>query len=309
VRRPPAGAPYRVAFVGQQTYFRVCSQTRPTRAISPLFVDYRAGADAELMLDTVRRFRPHAVVAFRPEAVPPGLFAGLDALTLGWSTEPLPRARRGAHPDLAWRLSELALIDRANFDRVVTFDPLSACAAEPHAAVWRSLPLPVDDVVYAAPRPLGQPPRVLFLGYSTEHRERWLIDAKHRFDVVHAAHGVYGDRLLDMFGRTHVAINLHGEPYPTFENRVSLHLAAGHLLLSEALSPLHGLEPGIDFIEIRSPKHLEWTVGGLQDQPPAVSPIQVRGRRKAEQFRASRVYPRLIRDLAADVETFGSERR
>jgi hypothetical protein len=34
----------------------------------------------------------------------------------------------------------------------------------------------------------------------------------------------------------------------------------------------------------------------------------VRGRRKAEQFRASRVYPRLVADLLADVRAFGSAR-
>ncbi len=42
----------------------------------------------------------------------------------------------------------------------------------------------------------------------------------------------------------HVGINLHNEPYLPFENRVSLHLAAGHLVLSEPLDPLHG--PGRD---------------------------------------------------------------
>jgi hypothetical protein len=36
--------------------------------------------------------------------------------------------------------------------------------------------------------------------------------------------------------------------------------------------------------------------------------VRVRGRRKAEQFRASRVYPRLITDLLADVRAFGSPR-
>jgi hypothetical protein len=36
--------------------------------------------------------------------------------------------------------------------------------------------------------------------------------------------------------------------------------------------------------------------------------VRVRGRRKAEQFRASRVYPRLVADLLADVRAFGSPR-
>ena len=298
----------RVAFVGQQTYFRVCSLSSPTRSIEPLFVDYRAGADAELMLDTVRRWRADVVVVFRPETVPPGLFGSLDALTLGWNTEPMPRGAKHVHPDLLWRESELALVDPANFDRVVTFDPLSAAAAARHVPVWRSLPLPVDDIVFSDVRPLASPPRVVFIGFSTEHRERWLVEAKHRFDVLHAAHGVHDERLLELFAETDVAINLHVEPYPSFENRVSLHLAAGHLVVSEPLSPLHGLEPGIDFIEIHSPKHLEWVIDGLRRHPRSQSPVQIRGRAKAEQFRASRVYPRLIADLFADVAVFGRGR-
>jgi hypothetical protein len=36
--------------------------------------------------------------------------------------------------------------------------------------------------------------------------------------------------------------------------------------------------------------------------------VRVRGRRKAEQFRASRVYPRMVTDLFADVRAFGSPR-
>ena len=53
-----------------------------------------------------------------------------------------------------------------------------------------------------------------------------------------------------------VAINVHNEPYPSFENRVCLHLAAGHLVLSEPLSPTHGLEPGIDYVEFHRPQQL-----------------------------------------------------
>ncbi|MDX6718130.1 MAG: hypothetical protein QOJ63_384, partial [Solirubrobacteraceae bacterium] len=36
--------------------------------------------------------------------------------------------------------------------------------------------------------------------------------------------------------------------------------------------------------------------------------VRVRGRRKAEIFRSSRVYPRLIHDLFADLAAFGTER-
>jgi hypothetical protein len=37
--------------------------------------------------------------------------------------------------------------------------------------------------------------------------------------------------------------------------------------------------------------------------------VRIRGRRAAERFRASRVYPRLVEDLLADLAAFGSNRR
>ena len=106
-----------------------------------------------------------------------------------------------------------------------------------------------------------------------------------------------------------VAINLHNEPYPSFENRVSLHLAAGHLVLSEWLSPLHGLEPGIDFLEVSTPGVITRILEVLARYPGTWHRVRVRGRMKAEGFRASRVYPRLVDDLLADLAAFGSDRR
>jgi hypothetical protein len=279
VRRPAAGEPWRVAFVGREVVFGACAQRVATRAVEPVFIDHRPRGDAGGMLEAVRAARPHAVVVFRPESVPPRLFAGLDALVLGWVTEDDAPPAPGT------------------FDRLVG----------PRG--WRSLPLPVDDAVFAEVRPIARPPRVLFLGESSEHREQWLVGSKHRFDLMHAAFGVHGERLLELFARTDIGVNLHmDEGGSGFDHRVALHLAAGHLLLSEPLSPLYGLEPGIDFLEMRAPSDVETAIAELMDGEPAVLPVQVRGRHKAEQFRASTVYLRLISDLADDVETFGTER-
>ena len=278
MRRPAAGEPWRVAFVGREVVFGACALRAATRVVEPFFIDHRPRGDAAGMLEAVRAARPHAVVVFRPDSVPEGLFAGLDALVLGWVTE------------------EVAVPPRT-FDRLVG------------PGGWRSLPLPVDDAVFGDPQPIARPPRVLFLGESSEHREEWLVGSKHRFDLMHAAFGVYGDRLLELFARVDVGVNLHmDEGDSGFDHRVALHLAAGHLLLSEPLSPLYGLEPGIDFLEMRAPSDVETAISELLDGEPAVLPVQVRGRHKAEQFRASTVYPRLIGDLADDVETFGSDR-
>ena len=302
----------RVAFVGQEAYFSSCALDRPAGGVIPTFVDHRAGADPAPLLSALHQLAPDVMVVFRPEIIPPGALASLDALTLGFTTEPLPRDVGAAlpHPDLVTRLGELAGADPTQFDRVVAFDPLSApAAAQVGIDVWRSLPLPVADRVYGtAPVHAAPRPRIAFIGYSTAHRERFLVDAKHHHDVLHVASGLFGDRLLEQFGRTDVAINLHGEPYPTFENRVCLHLAAGHLVLSEPLSPTHGLEPGIDFLEFTTPEGLLRLVDGIHARPDVFRAVRLRGRRKAEQFRASRVWPRLLADLRADVEAFGSAR-
>ena len=47
----------------------------------------------------------------------------------------------------------------------------------------------------------------------------------------------------------------------------------------------------------------------LVADPAAYLDVQRAGREQAERFRASRVYPRLVRDAAADMAAHGGERR
>jgi hypothetical protein len=306
---PPPGAPLRLAFVGQSSFFRACALDDVLPEVRTAFFDFRKGLDAERMLGAVERFAPHAVVVFRPEIIPSGLFADLPAATLGFLTEPLPRELDGeVHDDLKRRLWELEHVDRANFDRVVSFDPYIAQVASASVPVWRSLPIPVADRYYAPVRPIEARPRPLFVGRSTPHREWMLTKAKHAHDVVHFAFGVDADDLEGLMREHDVTINVHNQRYLSFENRVCLHLAAGHLVLTEPLSPTHGLEKGLDYVEINTPDFLLWQLDQLADSPNLHHRVRVRGRRKAELYRASRVYPRLVADLYDDLATFGSTR-
>jgi hypothetical protein len=291
----------RVAFVGQATYFESCAMHAPAGGIEPAFVDHRGGADPSPMLAELERLAPEVVVVFRPEAIPHGAFAGLDAARLGFSTEPLPRPGTTPHPELVARLDELADSDPANFDRVVAFDPLSAASVRRVGLpLWRTMPLPVDDRVYAPPRPAAAPPRLLFVGYATPHRERWLA-ALEPYHLLHAVHGLTGDRLRDVHARTDVAINLHAKEFPSFENRVLAHLASGHLVLSEPLSPRQGLRAGAELIEAHDPDHLAALVGALHRQPDLFDAVRAAGRRAAERFRASVVWPRIVGDLLSEL--------
>jgi hypothetical protein len=308
---PGSGTPLRLAFVGQQTYFRACALDEDSPRVRTTFVDFRAGRDAALMRARLDAFGPHAVVLFRPETVPAGVLADLPAAIVGFLTEPISReasGRSGLHWDLEARRRDLAGLDPANVDRLVSFDPMIVPTADAFMEVWRSLPIPVADRLYRPVRRVRETPRMLFVGRSTVHRERFLIDVKHRFDCLHVAFGAQVDELERLLEGHHITFNIHNEPYPSFENRVLLHLAAGHLVISEPLSPTHGLERGFDYIEVTTPEELLAVATEARADPDAFHRVRIRGRQKAELFRASRVWPALVRDLLWDIAASGTHR-
>jgi hypothetical protein len=306
---PEPDGPMRVAFVGQSVYFRQCALELAGNGLAPTFLDFRAAAAPEPLLDALQDLDPDVILVFRPEIIPPGLFHSLRALTIGYLTEPLPRAKGGMHPDLKERLWWLEQVDAANFDRIVSFDPLIAETAGGVIPVWRSLPIPVADSLFMDVRERARPPRLIFIGRSTEHREELLAPIKARYPILHIGHGLFGDQLLRFLGRYDVQLNLHNNPYPTFENRVCLALAAGQLVISEPLSPDHGLQAAVDYLEASTPAELLGLIERLEEEPEAFLGVQHAGRRQAERFRASLVYPGLLRDALDDVARTGSIRR
>jgi hypothetical protein len=304
-----AGPTLRVAFVGQGVFFRQCALETAAGGVEPTFLDFRAGAAPGPLLANLRELDPDVVLVFRPEIVPPGLFDVLRALTIGYLTEPLPRDGGVEHRDLKDRLWWLEQVDAGNFDRIVCFDPLIADTADGVLPVWCSLALPVADSLYMDVHPRADPPRLLFVGRSTEHREQLLAPIKRAHPLVHIGHGLFGERLLRFLARADVQLNLHNNPYPTFENRVCIALAAGHLVISEPLSPPHGLQSGAHFLEAATPERLLALADELARDPQAYAEVQAAGRREAERFRASLLYPQLVRDALADVAARGSGRR
>jgi hypothetical protein len=300
--------PLRLAFVGQREYFGYTSLRAPAAGVEPAFVHFFPGAPAEPLVAQLEALDPDVVFVWRPELVPAGALAGVRAVTVGYLTEPLPRPGRDPHRDLQTRWEHLRRADPSNFDRVVSFDPLVVPTVDRHMRVWRSFPIPVSDSYFAPVADPHREPHVLFTGRSTEHRERFLGPVKKDFPTVHLAHGVTDQQLMPFLRRADVGVNLHNEPYPTFENRVPAYLAAGLLVVSEPLSPHHGLQPGRDLLEVREPFHLYELVAQAARAPHAFDTIRRQGRRAAERWRASRVFPRFVRDLLADVRTFGRGR-
>ena len=297
----------RLAFVGQATYFHYCALEEPADGVEPRFFDYRMGEEFATTHAALADWDPDVVLAFRPETLPASALDGLRAVRVGFLTEPLPRRGEQSHPDLDRRLADLGRIDPGNVDRIVCFDPLIAPTVEQIVPVWRTMAIPVADRYFA---PVAEPRvtrRILFTGRSTEHRERLLAPGKHVFELAHLAHGVTDERLIDFLRESDVGINLHNEDYPTFENRVCVYMAAGLLLISELLSPPNGLVPGLDYLAVRTPDDVLSALIAFHDDAEAFRPMRESGRRKAERWRASAVYPRLARDALSDAERFGRQ--
>jgi hypothetical protein len=294
---PAPGEPVRVAFLGDPVALgpHLPSAPAPGLALTPDVVD------------------AHVVVALRPETLAPEALDAIAAPVLGLITEPLPRADREPHPAYDANLEALRALDPARVDRVITTDANSwDAAAALGLPLWRAMPLPVDDALYRAPRRTARPPRVAVLGASTPHRDAVLEGPKRDFAeaVVHHPEPLSGAALEAALDGADAALNVHAERWiRAFEPSVLLHLAAGHLVITEVLEPLYGLEPGLDVVMCGDHYELDLRVHQLFKTPEMYDRVRLRGHHKSRQFKASIIWPRVIGDLLADLSAFGTARR
>lgn len=292
----------RLTFIGQSTYFKGIALSEPTDQISPTFIDFRSGDDPQILRMHILEHNPDVIIVFKPESIPHGALAGIDAIKIGWFTEPIPRESSpkwskysSNHRDLKRRLESAKTTDLGQFDKFISYDPLITSTLGSFLDVWKSYPLPVDDHFFKTISTIEvSKPQIGFFGRPTRYRDQFLLPSLHMNDILYVAHGAFGATLDYLLSQITVGINLHNENYPNFENRAPLHLASGHLLLSEPLSPSHGLEPGIDFGCFRSPDQLKDLLAQVFEDFEKFSLMKHRGRMKAEYFRASRIYEEIL---------------
>jgi hypothetical protein len=304
-------APPRLAFVGDPQRFSAWAG----EVLDP----WTSGARARL-----EALRPDVVVAFDVDALAPEAYAvgvpvlGVAAPDLGgYDAKPsAPRAAPKAPLKVRAEARALALAGRVTpkvqaraewraeqlvppepaYDRLVALDHVAA-AGRP---LWRLLTPPVADALFADARKLHHAPRVTVLAPSTAYRERLLTTAKHEHDIVHIAHGATAGALRDI----DVALAVRAHP-AGFAHGVAVHLAAGHLVICDEQDPWHGIEPGTDVVLAEDDRKLSAAVRAVKSAPDVHYRVRVRGRMKAERFRASRVWRLLAEDLLADLEAFG----
>ena len=299
----------RVAFVGRSVEHRPWALSAPAGDVDPVFVDVRATTPPDELLARVRDAAPDVVVVLAPDLVPAGLVEELAALTVAVVTDELPAfyetdVWHGEHDaDALLERTRIPQLPLAGYDRVIATDPLIANATS--IDVWRSAPLPVDDTLFADELPPFRTLAPLFVGESTVFREQWLVDAKHHYELSHYAYGLEGDALREVLATHNVGVAVRREEgLATFAPTAALHLAAGHLLITEPLRPTRGLEPGLDHLTVAHKGELMHVLYQCAKRPAAFDYVRRRGRIRAEELRASRVWPRLVADLRADVAAF-----
>jgi hypothetical protein len=188
---------------------------------------------------------------------------------------------------------------------VASFQPALTGERTGKRVLWRAIPPPINDSFFDDVRPLHGSPRVMSVGRSTPHREDMLLPAKHHYDLLQLLHGVSGDALREWLGEYDIGVYVPPTEHGGFGQQVGMHLAAGQLLLSERLAPAHGLELNIDYLAIRAPGDVVTALERVARFPEMHQRIRVRGRLKAEQYRSSRLFARVVHDLLADVSAFG----
>jgi hypothetical protein len=304
----------RVVFVGRAVEEHKWTLTAPAGNLVPAFVDHRSRD----LVARVSSYAPDVVVVFGPQRLARGVADALPAATVAFLTESVhvPSSEDGSAWSSAGPLAAATgeavaraaeSFDAAEYDRVMVADPRVARLVT-DLAVWRSPPLPVDDALYRPGGPLRPESRAVFLGESTAYREAFLVGAKHHYDLRHYAFGLAAKRLADVLGETSIGVVIATGAWTTFEATAALHLAAGHLLLAAALEPPRGLEAGLDHLTFEEPEDLLHLLFEVRNRPAAFEQVRRRGRVRADEFRASRIWPRLVWDLVLDLDAFGSDR-
>lgn len=293
------GDDLRVTFVGQRNYFGPAALPAGVPGLRSSFVDYTFGTDPGQAVQEITELDPHVLIAFRPEMMVELLQEVRPPLSLGVLTEPVLTTGWEGHQDLKARTELLDSLSPELCSLFIGFNPSFARTWGGVVPVWTCMPLPVCDDIYCRYEAIGQPATDsgLFVGRVTERRNQFLGPLKHHFDWTVVDHGM---RHLD--GYT-VAVNLHNEDYGNFENRVPMHLARGHLVLTEPLTPSYELQEGINLLEFSTPTQLAQLVSDLERHPEQARTIAVRGRQAAESFRASRLWSDRLMDLSLLVRT------
>ena len=292
-RRP---APLRVAFVGQRTYFEVCAPHAPVGGIEPSLRRLpRRRQHRRAARRAARASRPTSSSSSAPRSSRAGLFADARrAAVLGFTTEPLPRAGEASHDKLEWNLAELDRGRPRQLRPRRLLRPLRLGGGRRRTCrSGAACRCPSTTASTARSRPARRKPRVIFIGYSTWHREEHLLRGQAR--VRHRPLRARPDRRRAARGARRAptsASTCTARPSPlTSRTACCCTSPPGTSSSPSRWSRPSASSRGSTSSSSTSPDDLSLRLHQLHDQPDAFERVRIRGRDKADQFRASRVWP------------------
>ena len=238
----------RFAFIGQKIYFEKTVFEGTKEGITSNFLPYTYDAPPADLVKVLEAVTPEVLIIYRPEVFDKKLLQDLkkDFLTVGFFTEPLPYEGFEAEFDLARRYEPFRKFDFESCDFYVTYNPITCQALEGKAEILFSHPIPVGDHIFKSKAKNNLDIRGIFYGRVTPERNRYLMPLKHTLDLTVIDHGYFDESFFENYN---VALNLHSDSYPNFENRVFHHMAQSMLVLSEPLLPNYGLKDEVHYFE------------------------------------------------------------
>ncbi|KQX27693.1 hypothetical protein ASD01_21540 [Ensifer sp. Root423] len=227
----------RVICIGHAPYFGLHMPTGDERTEVEI-VDFYHGDDSAVF-NCIERFKPDAMLAFRPELIPPSVLLSFSGPKIGFSSEIFPKIIENriigdkTHYD---KQSFFLGTTTRYFDYMFHYDVASKSYLEGIGVFMSDFPpYPLSDQLFveeSAVRDID----ILFIGRISERRARLLDRIKKlRCRAVVIDHGLYGRDIINLLKRSKVVLNLHAEDHISFEPRVLIGAAAGAQVVTEAI--------------------------------------------------------------------------
>jgi hypothetical protein len=290
----------RIAFIGQGRYFKACSFEDSYDENFGKFFDLDFESTQNNLVIDLLNYEPTTIVFFRPDAfslLTRTIKDHLKIKIIGVLTEPVSAPKFRRVDNIRDRRKRLKVeILKCEVDYWVCYTPDLAHFVGRYVDVSAVFPLPVNDNLFrvetSGQNILGKP---IFLGRLNKHRNDLLHKVKHQYDPLIVENGLPIEVLSELYpDKTLVTLNLHVGSIRTFEHRALCHMAQGHLVVSELLTPDYGFLPDCEYLLIKSDLDLLQLLESIYNNIPLSKWIANRGHLMSKRHRASEVWPSLI---------------
>ncbi len=298
----------KIAFIGQPEYFRAFYENdlNDIYEVKEFSLNFNMN---ENDFNELISFNANYNIFFRGEFVPNSVLQRLNGYKIALSSEPFPNYindKLNYTKDSLYRFITFENIRNLEFDYVFHYDKSSLRFMQEHELLLSGeFILPVATGTYKRMQ-VEKKWDIFFIGRSTEYREKFLGNLKHYNNVLHIAHGVFGDDLVKYCNQSKIVLNLHAENEVSWEPRMQILLATGAFVVSHKITPNEYLIPNEDFVEVSmdDPMDIYEKVNYYLNDKEARDNISEHGYTKIQDnFKASTAFQSLIDGIHADKYT------